>query len=74
MIVLPCLQATKGEGQIINLGAGFDTTYWNIADEGLPIKNFVEMDFPGVTTKKCVFIKRCKALLARIATEGMGTL
>lgn len=35
------------------------------------ITNFVEMDFPTVTSRKCYVIKRNKNLLGKIHTEGM---
>lgn len=53
-------------GQIINLGAGFDTLYWKLKDNGIRIANFVEIDFPSVTAKKCYIIKRNKRLLDKI--------
>jgi len=52
--------------QIINFGAGFDTLYWRLKDEGVLISNYVELDFPTVTSKKCYMIKRNKPLLDRI--------
>lgn len=61
--------------QIINLGAGFDTLYWRLKDDLEAseqqgrLKNFVEIDFPGVTAKKCFAVKRTKALLEKVAGE-----
>lgn len=52
--------------QIINFGAGFDTLYWRLKDEGIVISCYVELDFPTVTSKKCYVIKRNKPLLDRI--------
>ncbi|CAG9765157.1 unnamed protein product [Ceutorhynchus assimilis] len=52
--------------QIINFGAGFDTLYWRLKDEGIVISGYVELDFPTVTSKKCYTIKRNKPLLDRI--------
>lgn len=52
--------------QIINFGAGFDTLYWRLKDEGIVISGYVELDFPTVTSKKCYMIKRNKPLLDRI--------
>ncbi|XP_030763831.1 leucine carboxyl methyltransferase 1 [Sitophilus oryzae] len=52
--------------QIINFGAGFDTLYWRLKDEGVVISCYVELDFPTVTSKKCYMIKRNKPLLDRI--------
>lgn len=53
--------------QIISLGAGFDTLFWRLTDENKPIQNFVEVDFSGVTSKKCFIIKRNKELLTKVA-------
>ncbi|CAH1175884.1 unnamed protein product [Phaedon cochleariae] len=52
--------------QILNFGSGFDTLYWKLKDEGVQIANYVEIDFPTVTAKKCYTIKRNKPLLQRI--------
>ena len=59
-----------GKGQIINLGAGFDTLYWRLKDAGNSPANFVELDFPSVTAKKCYYIKKQKQLIDRLNTEG----
>lgn len=55
--------------QIINLGAGYDTLYWRLKDEGVQIANYVEIDFPSVTAQKCYMIKRNKPLLDRIHNQ-----
>ena len=36
------------------------------SDEGKPVKNFIEVDFPGVTARKCYLIKRNKQLLEKV--------
>lgn len=63
------LELTKCQCQVINLGAGFDTTYWNLKDEGLAPKSFIEVDFQGVTTKKSYYIKNRKPLLEKLSSE-----
>ncbi|XP_074657523.1 leucine carboxyl methyltransferase 1-like [Tubulanus polymorphus] len=63
------LKVTNCECQIVNLGAGFDTTYWRLSDEGKKPKNFIEVDFKAVTSKKCHFIKNRKQLLEKISSE-----
>ncbi|GLH14386.1 Leucine carboxyl methyltransferase 1 [Gryllus bimaculatus] len=55
--------------QIVNLGSGFDTLYWRLKDSGRNVVNFVELDFPNVTSRKCYFIKRNKILLDKIHAE-----
>ncbi len=68
---LPSLaQKTENKCQIINLGCGFDTLYWRLRDAGLMVQNFIELDFPTVTAKKCYQIKRNKVLLEKIHVEG----
>lgn len=54
------------KAQIVNLGCGFDTLYWRLRERGVKLANFVEIDFPTVTAKKCYAIKRSKVLLERI--------
>lgn len=68
--LFPSLQLTKCNCQIINLGAGFDTTYWNLKDEGLAPLNFVEIDFQGITNRKAYYIKNRKPLLDKLQSEG----
>ncbi|XP_047021511.1 leucine carboxyl methyltransferase 1 [Helicoverpa zea] len=55
--------------QIINLGCGFDTLFWRLKDTTNAVSNFIELDFPAVTSKKCQIIKRNKQLLQKIANE-----
>jgi [phosphatase 2A protein]-leucine-carboxy methyltransferase len=63
-------QKTGAKCQIINLGCGFDTLYWRLRDAGHLVQNFIELDFPTVTAKKCYQIKRNKVLLDKIHAEG----
>ena len=65
-----CLQKTGCQCQIVNLGAGFDTTYWNLKDEGLAPIRFIEVDFQGVTARKCYYVKNRKPLLEKLQKEG----
>ncbi|BFZ00778.1 hypothetical protein BsWGS_03816 [Bradybaena similaris] len=63
------LTLTECRCQIINLGAGFDTLFWRLSDEGLVPQSCVEIDFEPVTTKKCHFIKSKKQLLEPLSGE-----
>lgn len=63
------LEITKDKCQIVNLGCGFDTLYWRLRDSGHNATNFIELDFPTVTSRKCYMIKRNKVLLGRIYIE-----
>jgi [phosphatase 2A protein]-leucine-carboxy methyltransferase len=57
--------------QILSIGAGFDTLYWRLKERGTPFSNLVEVDLPGVTSRKCVFIKRSKTLLDTIGVDNV---
>ncbi|OWF54825.1 leucine carboxyl methyltransferase 1-like [Mizuhopecten yessoensis] len=63
------IKLTDCKCQIINLGAGFDTTYWLLKDQQLSPKNYVEVDFAMVTSRKCHQIRRNEMLLKSIAGE-----
>ncbi|XP_064083636.1 leucine carboxyl methyltransferase 1-like [Macrobrachium nipponense] len=63
------VEVTGGNCQIVNIGAGFDTLYWRLNEEGKSIKGFVELDFPGVTSRKCHYIQRTKPLLQAVSDE-----
>ena len=56
---------------MISLGAGFDTLFWNLKDAEIAPSLFVEVDFPTVTSRKIHYIRRGKALLEKISTEGI---
>lgn len=62
-------RVTNYNCQVINIGAGFDTLFWRLKDEKIPIKNFVEVDKPSVTSKKCFVVRNKKTLLEKVATE-----
>ncbi|KAJ1443675.1 S-adenosyl-L-methionine-dependent methyltransferase [Sesbania bispinosa] len=48
--------------QILSLGAGFDTTYFQLQDEGKAPYLYVEVDFKEVTSKKAALIETCGQL------------
>ncbi|KAJ0182857.1 hypothetical protein K1T71_002226 [Dendrolimus kikuchii] len=52
MFIHQFLERCGTKCQIINLGCGFDTLYWRLKDTTHAIGNFIELDFPAVTTKK----------------------
>ncbi|MEQ2222822.1 Leucine carboxyl methyltransferase 1 [Ilyodon furcidens] len=51
------LEKTEGHCQVINLGAGLDTTFWRLKDENLLPRKFFEVDFPTVVARKIHSIK-----------------
>jgi hypothetical protein len=66
-----CLQLTGGECQVVNLGAGSDTWFWNLVDEGrAPRKAWVEVDFAECTARKIQSIRSRKQLLEKIKSKG----
>ena len=64
------MEACDTAVQIISFGAGFDTTFWRLVEEGRPIKRYIEVDLAAVTARKCFLIKRHKQLLASVAAGG----
>ncbi|KAI5940008.1 Leucine carboxyl methyltransferase 1 [Manis javanica] len=62
------LQKTKCHCQILNLGAGMDTTFWKLKDEDLLPSKYFEVDFPMIVTRKLHSIKS-KPLLFKPIVE-----
>ncbi|KAH7909366.1 S-adenosyl-L-methionine-dependent methyltransferase [Hygrophoropsis aurantiaca] len=50
--------------QIVSLGAGSDTRFWKISTGSRKdsLASYIEIDFPDVTTKKAMAIRKSKAL------------
>ena len=51
------LELTSRDCQVINLGAGYDSTYWMLCELNIRPKVVVDVDFSDVTSKKCYLIK-----------------
>lgn len=64
IILLQFLDLTQNLCQIINLGAGFDTRYWQLKEACRSPKMIYEVDFGAVTSRKCMAIRRKKPLQA----------
>ncbi|XP_004604327.1 leucine carboxyl methyltransferase 1 [Sorex araneus] len=62
------LRKTECNCQIINLGAGMDTTFWTLKDEDLLPKKYFEVDFPMIVSRKLHNI-RYKPLLSKPIIE-----
>ncbi|KAF9529715.1 S-adenosyl-L-methionine-dependent methyltransferase [Crepidotus variabilis] len=62
--------------QIISLGAGSDTRFWRIASGKLSdgLGTYVEVDFPEITTKKAMAIKKSKDLLTTLGDPSHVSL
>lgn len=63
------IRLTKGKCQVISLGAGFDSLYWNLKDAGMNPASYVEVDFSAVTSRKIQCIRRSPALLEKITSD-----
>lgn len=63
------ISLTKGKCQVVSLGAGFDSLYWNLKDTGSNPASYIEVDFSAVTSRKIQYIRRSKALLEKITSE-----
>ncbi|XP_022843560.1 tRNA wybutosine-synthesizing protein 4 isoform X2 [Olea europaea var. sylvestris] len=67
---LNCEVNTDGQGntkkQILSLGAGFDTTYFQLQDEGKAPYLYVELDFIEVTSKKAALIETYSQLRDKV--------
>ncbi|KAJ8283992.1 hypothetical protein COCON_G00028420 [Conger conger] len=51
------LRKTTCDCQVVNLGAGLDTTFWRLKDENLLPKKYFEVDFPMIVARKLHNIK-----------------
>ncbi|XP_068962384.1 leucine carboxyl methyltransferase 1 isoform X3 [Petaurus breviceps papuanus] len=60
------LKKTECNCQVINLGAGMDTTFWKLKDENLLPRKYFEVDFPMIVTRKLYNIKAKSSLLKPI--------
>ncbi|XP_031277598.1 leucine carboxyl methyltransferase 1 homolog [Pistacia vera] len=56
--------------QILSLGAGFDTTYFQLQDEGKAPHLYVELDFKEVTSKKAALIETCSRLRDKVGATA----
>uniref|UniRef100_A0A3Q2PUW2 Leucine carboxyl methyltransferase 1 n=1 Tax=Fundulus heteroclitus TaxID=8078 RepID=A0A3Q2PUW2_FUNHE len=63
------LKKTQCLCQVINLGAGLDTTFWRLKEENLLPRKFFEVDFPTVVARKIHYIKTKPPLSKPIIDE-----
>ncbi|KAL2609265.1 hypothetical protein R1flu_027838 [Riccia fluitans] len=67
--------SSKADGnqrkQILSLGAGFDTLFFNLKEEGLAPDVFVELDFLEVTRKKVAIIASHEQLLNKLDADAL---
>lgn len=65
------LSQTECNCQVVNLGAGFDSLFWLLKEEGLTPKLCIEVDFGTVTSRKCYSI-RTRRKLQEVFSEEDG--
>jgi len=68
---VPNSEGPSPQKQILSLGAGFDTTYFQLVEEGRAPHKFVELDFLEVTKKKAMLIASKDVLLTKLGS-GAG--
>ncbi|CAE5956225.1 unnamed protein product [Arabidopsis arenosa] len=56
--------------QILSLGAGFDTTFFQLLDEGKGPNLYVELDFKEVTSKKAAVIENSSQLRDKLGPNA----
>ncbi|XP_020538284.1 leucine carboxyl methyltransferase 1 homolog isoform X2 [Jatropha curcas] len=56
--------------QILSIGAGFDTTYFQLQDEGKAPSLYVELDFKEVTSKKAAIIESYSQLRDKVGATS----
>ncbi|XP_071965626.1 leucine carboxyl methyltransferase 1-like [Antedon mediterranea] len=66
------LRLTECKGQVVSLGAGFDTTLWRLKDADLVPSSYVEVDFRAVTSRKCQRIRSRDKLMSSLAEMSGG--
>ncbi|KAM8960387.1 leucine carboxyl methyltransferase 1 [Pelodytes ibericus] len=66
------LRRTECKCQIINLGAGLDTTFWKLKDESLLPTKYFEVDFPSIVARKLYNIKSKPPLSKPIMESHSG--
>ncbi len=70
------IKSDEAKLQVLNLGAGYDTLYWRLADylsaqgNSSVLNSFIDIDFPEVTARKCMIVRKSKKLLAKVAEES----
>ncbi|XP_024008196.1 leucine carboxyl methyltransferase 1 isoform X2 [Eutrema salsugineum] len=63
-------ETAQAKKQILSLGAGFDTTYFQLLDEGTGPNLYVELDFKEVTSKKAAVIESSSQLRDKLGANA----
>eukprot|EP00052_Salpingoeca_macrocollata_P018453 m.151577 g.151577 ORF g.151577 m.151577 type:complete len:300 (+) comp20701_c0_seq5:3063-3962(+) len=61
-VVEDFLKKSEGKGQVLSLGAGFDTLFWRLLQKGTPFRSFVEVDYAEVVQRKTEYIQSKRVL------------
>lgn len=64
-------EVRRTKKQVLSLGAGFDTTYFQLQDEGKAPDLYVELDFKEVTTKKATLIEIHDQLREKVGATAL---
>ena len=64
LLVHQFIRITNRKCQIVNLGAGFDTSYWQLSEHSMNPQLFIEVDFGMVTARKCQYIRLATLMYA----------
>ncbi|KAF8111469.1 hypothetical protein N665_0074s0005 [Sinapis alba] len=67
-------ETAHAKKQILSLGAGFDTTYFQLLDEGIGPYLYVELDFKEVTSKKAAVIENSSQLRDKLGANSSISL
>uniref|UniRef100_A0A1J3IDI5 Leucine carboxyl methyltransferase 1 homolog n=1 Tax=Noccaea caerulescens TaxID=107243 RepID=A0A1J3IDI5_NOCCA len=63
-------ETAQAKKQIVSLGAGFDTTFFQLLDEGKGPILYVELDFKEVTSKKAAVIENSSQLRDKLGPSA----
>lgn len=72
-IVKQFLQKTESKCQVVNLGAGSDTSFWNLEDSSLMPLCWVDVDFETIIAHKIKTIRLKKVLFEKLKIPIMDT-
>ncbi|CDW54740.1 LCM domain containing protein [Trichuris trichiura] len=61
-IVRQFLAVYGSQGQVLSLGAGYDTLYWKLRQDNVALKCFVEVDFDNIVLKKKAVLEEHAAI------------
>ncbi|KAI8852230.1 S-adenosyl-L-methionine-dependent methyltransferase [Chytridium lagenaria] len=66
--------AAFGGGQVVALGAGFDTRYFLLKSMNLQCARYFEVDFPEITSRKAMLMKKDKTMGPMLGENKIGDL